>query len=96
MELVQEVYDKLKDKGLDWPMYALVVLRDEDGEIKFSSISKDYISVSPENNIYMRGQDCLFNNRVLPEPYLGYGTKNAMEIVTHFEFEQFYFTKENR
>lgn len=31
MELVQEVYDKLKDKGLDWPMYALVVLRDDDG-----------------------------------------------------------------
>ena len=37
MELVQEVYEKLKEQGREWPEYAVVVVKDYDGEIKFSS-----------------------------------------------------------
>nr|DAY73866.1 MAG TPA: hypothetical protein [Caudoviricetes sp.] len=95
MELVQEVYEKLKERELEWPDHAVVVVRDADGDIKFSSVGKYDIVLNPTGRVYMRGEFCLFNNHILPEPRLGFGTAEAMDIVTRSEYEVFYFTKED-
>lgn len=96
MELVQEVYEKLKERDLEWPGHAVVVVRDADGEIKFSSVGKYDLSKSYNGNIYMRGDYCLFNTNQVFEPNLGFGTHNAMDIITRSEFESFYFARETK
>lgn len=96
MELVQEVYEKLKEQDLVWPDHAVVVVRDDDGEIKFSSVGKYDLSKSYSGNIYMRGNYCLFNSNQIPEPKLGYGTQSAMEVITRSEYEAYYYARENK
>ncbi len=96
MELVQEVYEKLKAIKLDWPEHAVVVVRDADGEIKFSSVGKYDLYKSYNGNIYMRGDYCLFNSNQVPEPSLGYGTRNAMEVITRSDYESYYYARENK
>lgn len=92
MELVQEVYEKLKEEKLDWPEYAVVAVKDDDGEIKFSSVGKWDIPLS-FTGIYMRGSYCLFNTGLVPNVRLGFGGANNPSIVTRSEFEEYYFTK---
>lgn len=94
MELVQEVYEKLKDVNLEWPEYAVVVVKDYDGEIKFSSIGK-YDITPTENGIYMRGEHCMFNNNIVEDIRIGSGTSEHPGIVTRTEYESYYFTREN-
>lgn len=96
MELVQEVYELLKERNIDWPEHSVVVLRDADGEIKFSSVGKYDISKNYEGDIYMRGDHCLFNRAIIYEPCLGKGTPNAMDIVTRSEYESYYFARETQ
>lgn len=96
MQLVQEVYEKLKALNLDWPEHAVVVVRDADGEIKWSSVGKYDLDMNYDGTIYMRGDNCLFNNRSVYEPKLGFGTLDNTEIVTRSEFESFYFAKETK
>lgn len=94
MELVQEVYEKLKDVNLEWPEYAVVVVKDYDGEIKFSSIGK-YDITPTENGIYMRGEHCMFNNNIVEDIRIGRGKSEHPEIVTRSEYESYYFTRED-
>lgn len=94
MELVQEVYEKLKEQGIDWPEYAVVVVKDYDGEIKFSSIGK-YDITPTENGIYMRGEHCMFNNHIVEDVRLGQGKSEHPEIVTRSEYESYYFARED-
>ena len=72
MELVQEVYEKLKEQGREWPEYAVVVVKDYDGEIKFSSNGK-YDIAPTDNGIYMRGEYCMFNTQVVEVIRIGQG-----------------------
>ncbi len=85
MELVQEIMNA----GFDWPEGALCAMRDRDGEIKFSTKTKGTIVKTP-TGIYMRGEDCLINNRMMPEPPFLAGTIGAPEIITRDQFENFY------
>ncbi len=94
MELVQEVYEKLKENDLDWPEHAVVVVKDADGEIKFSSVGKYDITLT-ENGIYMRGEHCMFNNNIIKDVRVGSGKSEHPEIVTRSEYESYYFTKED-
>lgn len=96
MELVQEVYEKLKQQNLVWPDHAVVVVRDHDGEIKFSSVGKYDISMTYDGHIYMRGEHCLFNSQQVPEPNLGNGTEDAPELITRSEYESYYYARENK
>lgn len=93
MELVQEVYEKLKEQGREWPEYAVVVVKDYDGEIKFSSIGK-YDIAPTDNGIYMRGEYCMFNTQVVEDIRIGQGKSEHPEIVTRSEYESYYFTRE--
>lgn len=94
MELVQEVYEKLKEQDTEWPEYAVVVVKDYDGEIKFSSIGK-YDITRTDNGIFMRGPHCMFNSRIVEDIRIGYGKSEHPEIVTRSEYESYYFTREN-
>lgn len=96
MELVQEVYEKLKERGLSWPDHAVVVVRDYDGMIKFSSVGKYDIATTYDGSIYMRGEHCLFNSRQITAPDLGCGTEDAPELITRSEYESYYYTRENK
>lgn len=96
MELVQEVYENLKVASLDWPEHAVVAVRDNDGEIKFSSVGKYDIEIGPSGNVYMRGPDCLFNNRLVDVPVLDMGTPEAMDIITRSEYESYYYAREDK
>lgn len=93
MELVQEVYEKLKEMDLTWPDHAVVVVKDEDGEIKFSSVGKYDIPLT-NTGVYMRGTHCLFNTHMVPDIRVGFGSTDRPEIVTRSEYESYYFTKE--
>lgn len=95
MELVQEIYEKLKEENLDWPEHALIVVKDTNGEIKFSSVSEDDVVLSP-TGYYMRGVTCLFNTKVYPEVKLSYGEPDHPEIVTRTEYENYYFARESK
>ena len=95
MELVQEVYEKLKEENLDWPEHALIVVKDTNGEIKFSSVSEDDVVLSP-TGYYMRGVTSLFNTKVYPEVKLSYGEPDHPEIVTRNEYENYYFARESK
>ena len=92
MELVQEVYNSLTLSGTEWPEYAVIVIRDNDGDIKFSSVGKSDIDMAP-TGIFMRGEHCLFNNRIVPSPVIKQGTRGAPEIVTRSEYENFFQAK---
>lgn len=94
MELVQEVYEKLKERDMVWPEYAVVVVKDSDGEIKFSSIGK-YDIAPTVNGIYMRGEHCMFNNNIVKDIRIGLGESEHPEIVTRSEYESYYFMRES-
>lgn len=94
MELVQEVYEKLKEQNLAWPDHAVVVVKDNDGEIKFSSIGK--YDIAYVMGVYNRGNNCLFNNRQVPDVCLGYGKSGVPDIITRSDYESFYFAKETK
>ena len=94
MELVQEVYEKLKEQGRYWPEYAVIVTKDSDGEIKFSSIGKYDITLT-DSGIYMRGEHCMFNNHIVEDVRLGSGKSEHPEIVTRSEYESYYFARED-
>lgn len=85
MELAQEVVNS----GVEWPENAMSVMRDFDGEIKFSSKTKGAIVKTPRG-IFMRGDDCLINNRMVSEPPSIQGTKGCPEIITRDQYETFY------
>lgn len=92
MELVQELYNALGAKGKDWPEHALIAIRDSDGEIKFSSVSKEHI-VETKLGIYMRRTYCLFNTRMVEAHVIEDGTKDCPTIVTKSEYEKFFYAK---
>ena len=92
MELVQEVYEKLKEQDKEWPEYAVVVIKDIDGEIKFSSIGKYDITLT-DNGIYMRGEYCLFNNQQVEDLRLGFGQAGNPSLITRSEYESYYFAR---
>ena len=85
MELAQEVMNS----GVEWPENAMSVMRDFDGEIKFSSKTKGAIVKTPRG-IYMRGEDCLINNLMVDEPPFIQGTKYCPDIMTRDQYETFY------
>lgn len=95
MELVQEVYEKLKEQGKEWPEYAVVVVKDGDGEIKFSSIGR-YDITPTMNGIFMRGEHCLFNNNIVEDIRIGFGQNESPSIVTRTEYENYYFARETQ
>lgn len=93
MELVQEVYNGLKDLGEEWPERAVIAVRDADGEIKFSSVGK-YDVVETRSGIFMRGDYCLFNKGMAEGPSKDfYGTEGCPAIVTRSEYEEFFYSK---
>lgn len=86
MELAKEIMDS----GVEWPEQALTAMRDADGEIKFSTKSKGFITLVGRG-IYMRGDDCLINNRMIEEPPVIRGTVGRPDILTKVQFENFYY-----
>lgn len=98
MQLVEEVYYKLKEKNAAWPEYAVVVVKDADGEIKFSSVGKSDIGIHPSTSggIYNRGSFCLFNSGIVDDIRIGHGAPNNPEVVTRSEYESYYYTQQEK
>jgi len=90
MELVKEIYDYLEDKNLEWPQHALCAMRDGNGDIKFSSNTKSYVSFDEKAGMYSRGVDCFINSQIEDAPEW-VGTKNSPEIISRAAYENFYY-----
>lgn len=95
MELVQEVYEQLQRRSQQWPEYAVIVVKDYDGEIKFSSVGKFDVTFHPEPGIYMRGENCMFNNLLVEDLQMDRGISDHPSLVTRSEYEDYYFCQEN-
>lgn len=91
MELVKEIYDYLEENDMVWPQHALCAMRDANGDVKFSSNTKNYVSFDSNMGIYSRGVDCFINSLIEVAPEW-VGTKNSPEIISRAAYENYYYT----
>lgn len=90
MELTQEIYNYLTANQQEWPSHALCAMRDSNGDVKFSSNTKTYVSFDAKMGIYSRGTDCFINAGIESAPEFT-GTKQAPEIISRAAYEDYYY-----